>query len=151
MQDEFLSTMHRWIEVFMRRSIRDLIQFTKEHGLSMSQINSLMHLHRRGSCAVSDIGDHLGITNAAASQMLDRMVQQDLILRTEDPDDRRVKQIALTEKGRGVVRKSIAARQKWMDELSTVLSPAEKDQVTAALAILLQKTDQFDLTNENGC
>ena len=81
--DAFESTLYRWVEIFMRRSMRSFIHFTKESGLSMSQIGALFHIYR-GASGVSDIGDDLGITSAAASQMLENLVRQQLILRSEN-------------------------------------------------------------------
>ena len=87
---------------------------SRESGLSMSQISALFHIHQADGSGVTDLGDHLGVTSAAASQMLERLVQQELILRTEDPDDRRVKQMVLTEKGARVSRRaSMPARVGW--------------------------------------
>src|SRR5574341_2416064 len=89
--EQFTRVIHDWSEVFMRRSMRDFKRFMDDSGLSPSQINALMRLHYRGKCGVSDIGEHLGVTNAAASQMVDRMVQLGLFTRSEDSDDRRVR------------------------------------------------------------
>ena len=140
--DPFVDAVQNWIEVFMRRSMHDMIRYTRESGLSMSQIGALYHLRRHGSSGVSDLGEHLGVTSAAASQMLERLVQQGLILRTEDPHDRRSKQIMLTEKGRETIREGINARQGWLDELATDLSAGEKEQIIAALEILTGRSKQ---------
>jgi DNA-binding MarR family transcriptional regulator len=137
--DPFVATLQEWIDVFMRRSMRDFIRYSRRSGLSMSQNGALLHLYRRGTCGVGDIGDSLGVTSGAASQMLDRLVQQGLILRTEDPDDRRVRRITLTEEGLRAVRESIHAQQGWFDDLSAALSPAEKEQILAALGILIDR------------
>ena len=138
--DPFVDAIQDWIEVFMRRSMHNMIRYSREIGLSMSQIGALYHLRRRGHSGVSDLGEHLGVTSAAASQMLDRLVQQELILRTEDPNDRRSKQIMLTEKGSEIIRESINARQSWLEELANNLSASEKEQITSALLILTEKS-----------
>ena len=142
--DPFLTALHGWIEIFMRRSTRNLIRYTRESGLSMSQVGALLHIHREGSSAVSHLGDGLGVTNAAASQMLDRLVGQDLITRSEDPHDRRVKQIVLTDKGRQLLTVGMRARLGWLDDLAEKLTEDEKRQVTAALEILIDKAHQFE-------
>jgi DNA-binding MarR family transcriptional regulator len=141
--DPFVDTLGEWIEVFMRRSMHNFISYSKEKGLSMSQIGALFRIFR-GSCSVSDIGDNLGVTNAAASQMLERLVQQGLILRKEDPGDRRVKQVELTGKGRQIVQESIAARQGWLENLAHTLSDDEREQVIAALNILIEKAEHLE-------
>jgi len=84
------------------------------------------------------------VTNAAASQMLEHLVQQQMITRSEDPHDRRAKQIVLTDKGRQVLQESIHARQGWLEDLAHTLSPEEKEQVVAALHILIEKTSQLE-------
>ena len=146
--DPFISTLEQWIKVFMRRSTRNFIRFTKESGLSMSQIGTLFHLHHRGSSGVTNLGDHLGVTNAATSQLFDRLVQQDLIQRTEDPDDRRVKQIVLTDKGNQVLEEGIRARQGWFNDLGEFLSDSDKDQIIHALNILIEKAQLLNQSSE---
>jgi DNA-binding MarR family transcriptional regulator len=135
--DPFLVTLQRWIGVFMQRSMRDFMGYARERGLSMSQLGALFQIRRRGSSGVTDLGDDLGVTSSAASQMLERLVQQGLILRSEDPSDRRVKQIVLTEKGIQVLQESIRARQGWLSDLAETLSDAEKEAIIAALNILI--------------
>jgi len=136
--------MEAWMEAYMRHSMHNFVLFSKENNLSMSQIGALFRIHHKGVCGVSDIGDELSISSAAASQMLERLVQQQLVYRTEDPNDRRGKQIGLTEKGLAILRESMQARQAWMSYLAEKLTPDEADQVVAAMQILIQKTKQLD-------
>ncbi len=148
LSDPFIAALQECIEVFMRHSMRNLIHSSREKGLSMSQVGALFFIHRTGSRGVTDLGDHLGVTSGAASQMLERLVQQDLILRAEDPHDRRLKQIRLTPKGRRTLHESIQARQGWLEELAENMTPCEKDQVTKALHILIDRTRQLEGISE---
>jgi DNA-binding MarR family transcriptional regulator len=117
--------------------------------LSMSQIGALFRIHREGGCGVTDLGDDLGVTSAAASQMLERLVQQKLVLRSEDPADRRVKQLVLTEMGLHTIGEIIHFRQDWLNDLAKILSPAEKEQLTAALKLLTDKMNQMENSVES--
>lgn len=139
----FSAAIQSWIGVFMHRSMRSMLLYAKANGLSMSQLGALMHIFK-GTCGVSDIGDDLGISSAAASQMLERLVQQGLITRSEDPHDRRVKQIVLTAHGKQVVQESMQAGKGWLDELATRLSPAEQEQAVEALNILVARASQIE-------
>lgn len=136
--DPFVETLQDWTQVFMRRSMKNFVLFAKESGLSMSQIGALFRIHK-GANGVTDIGEDLGVTSAAASQMVERMVQQKLISRCEDPHDRRVKQVLLTPKGREMMELALQSRQKWMSDLAETLNPEERGQVAAALKILIEK------------
>lgn len=141
--DPFVLTLQRWIEVTMHRSIRNFLCYSRESGLSMSQLGALVYVHRAGSSGVTDLGDHLGVTSAAASQMLERLVKQGLILRSIDPNDRRVKQIVLTEKGLHVLRDSIRHGQGWLYDLAEALSAPEKEAIMAALKLLIERASHL--------
>ena len=132
------SVLRSWSEVFMRRSMHEFMRFSRQSGLSMTQISVLFRLHYGGACGVSDLGDHLGVSNAAASQMVDRLVGMDLLKRSEDPVDRRVKTLALTSKGKALVLDSIEARRRWMEDLTTALAPDQEQHIVAALTMLTQ-------------
>jgi DNA-binding MarR family transcriptional regulator len=137
--DPFIAAMHKWIAVFMRRSMRDFMRYSRQSGLSMSQLGALLHIHHQGGGGVSDLGDDMGVSSAAASQMLERLAQQGLILRSEDPHDRRARQIVLSDKGRQALQEGMRARQGWLDDLGDELSEGEKQQVIAALEVLTEK------------
>ena len=141
---EFTQALHKWSETFMRRSIHDLIRFSKGSGLSMPQMSALFHLHHANECGVSNIGEHLGVTNAAASQMIDRLVQQGLIERTEDPKDRRVKQLKLTVKGKTIVREGIEIRRRWIENLTNTLTNEQQEAITDALNILTNTAKELE-------
>ena len=145
--DPFIAALQKWLGISMHRSFRHVLCYARESGLSMSQLGALFHVHRMGHSGVTDLGEHLGVSSPAASQMLDRLVEQGLILRTEDPSDRRAKQIVLTDEGLRVLRESMPARQQWLFELAGSLTDSEKEAVTAALELLGQKARETGQPN----
>jgi DNA-binding MarR family transcriptional regulator len=141
----FTEVIREWSEVFMQRSMRDFKRFMDATGLSFSQINILMRLVHGGSTGVSEIGEQMGVTNAAASQAVDRLVGLGLIERTEDPEDRRAKRLALTKKGRTLIEKGVEARSKWIEGLTNALTPEQQNMIISALTLL---TEAARKTNE---
>jgi DNA-binding MarR family transcriptional regulator len=140
----FTATLHEWAEVFARRSMRDFKRFMDDNGLSPSQLNALMRLHYGGRCGVSEIGEHTGISNAAASQMVDRLFQMGLIERVESPDDRRAKQLTLTAKGRNLVEQGIDARRCWLEELVSTFTYEQQVQIGEALMLLTEAARELE-------
>jgi DNA-binding MarR family transcriptional regulator len=134
--DKFKQVLRDWSATFMRRSMHDFIQFSKDSGLSMTQMNTLFHLYHGNTCGVSEVGELLGVTNAAASQMVDRMVQNGLIERSEDPLDRRMKKLRVTARGQEFVRESIEVRRRWMEQLTDAITHDEQVSIITALTIL---------------
>jgi DNA-binding MarR family transcriptional regulator len=137
--------IREWSEVFMQRSMRDFRRFMDETGLSFSQISILMRLVHRGGTSVSAVGEQSGVTNAAASQAVDRLVGLGLIERKEDPKDRRAKCLALTQKGRAIINKGVEARSKWVEGVTDALTPDQQNMIISALTLL---TEAAQVTNE---
>ena len=135
---QFTDAVRSWTEVSMQRSMHDFGRFMHTAGLSMPQVNTLMRLYHKTTCGVSDIGRTLGISSAAASQMIDRMVQQGLLARTECPGDRRIRELTLTAKGRALVEQAIDARHSWLAALPALLT---REQQAAAVASLTSLTE----------
>jgi DNA-binding MarR family transcriptional regulator len=139
----FSDTLHEWTHTIMRRSFHDFKEYMDAWGLSISQANALMRLYHSGACGVSDIGDHVGISNAAASQMIDRLVQMGLVERKENLGDRRVRHLSLTEKGRSLAAKGVEAHSRWMENLGETLTESQKAEICSALAQLIEAANQI--------
>lgn len=141
----FSQSMRGWMDTFVHRSMHDSARFVKASGFSMPQFFLLMQVHRREHCGISDLSEHLEITNAATSQLVDKLVQAGLLERAEDPHDRRAKQVSLTPAGDEMVEKAIAERLRWVDEVAARLSNEEKVKVSTALNILAEAARALDL------
>jgi DNA-binding MarR family transcriptional regulator len=141
---EFRRSLQEWAEVFMHRSMSNFVRYAKDQKLSMPQVSALMRLHHEGACGVSEIGSELGVTSAAASQMIDRLVLSDLLERSEDPDDRRMKVLRLTPKGVALIVKGREARYRWLDDLARNLTPEQQEQITTALGYLTAAARKLD-------
>jgi DNA-binding MarR family transcriptional regulator len=130
--------------------MRHFLHFSKERGVSMPQIGALFQIRRKGVCSVSEISGELEITSAAASQMLESLVKEGLVRRSEDPNDRRAKQIVLTEKGRKTLQESIHSRQGWLTQLINQLTEQEQVQIASALKILTERASRLEQKNNAG-
>ena len=98
------------------------MQFMQEHDLSFTHLNSLLFIHRAGCTNIHQLANHLGVTKAAVSQMVDRLVESNLISREEDPIDRRSKLICLSKDGENLVQNAFLIRRRWVPELAASLT-----------------------------
>jgi DNA-binding MarR family transcriptional regulator len=130
--------LRQWVDVFMSRSHQDLMRYLKAADLSMAQFGTLMHLFKGEHCGVSEIAAQMSVSNAAASQLVDKLVHNGLVERTEDPDDRRVKRLSLTDKGHELLVRGREARLAWTHGLAARLDPACHAAVAAALEQLIE-------------
>jgi DNA-binding MarR family transcriptional regulator len=136
--------MREWMQALTGRSMRDFILHLKQNDLSMAQYGTLMQLAHQGHCAVTVVGSHLGITNAAASQLVDKLVQMGLVARAEAEHDRRVKQLTLTEKGQTVVKLTHEARFGWLQSLAEAVPAEQRAEAARLLRELAQLAQTLD-------
>ena len=137
-------TIREWMDVFMHRSMRGWTRFAKSTGLSMPQFSILMQLHHKGLCGMSEISERFDISNAAASQLVEKLVHAGYLERAEDPSDRRAKLLKLSPSGAKLVNEGINERYRWMDELTKNLSAEERAKVAEALNILTEAAKKVD-------
>jgi DNA-binding MarR family transcriptional regulator len=128
----------------MHRSMRGWNQFAKSTGLSMPQFSILMQLHYKGACGMSAISERFDVSAAAASQLVDKLVQAGYLERTEDPSDRRAKLLKLSANGAKLVEAGIQERYRWMDELTSRLSVAQQTKISEALTLLTEAARQME-------
>jgi DNA-binding MarR family transcriptional regulator len=139
------------MEASMHRSFHAFIRHNRESDLSLSQVNAMFRLYHHGPDSVHDLADHLGVTTAAVSQLLDPLIAADLVLRSENPNDRRMKLIALTDIGKALVEKSMKTRHAWLSDFSEMLSDSEKAQLLPAIELLNQRTRELDGEDHPPC
>jgi len=144
-------TLQSWVEVTMRRSMHNLIRHSKSMGFTMPQVNALFRLHHHDQCSVRDLAEFLGVSDAAASQMVDKLVDQGLILRIEDPQDRRGKLLSLSPEGNTIVQESIKSRHAWVTDLAELFTPEQEMQVQPALLLLIEKIKQMETEYPGDC
>lgn len=130
--------LRTWVETFMHHSMHELRYFSKHSGLSMTQITTLFLVSHGEGCAVTVIGERFGVSNAAASQIVERLVHAGYLERTEALDDRRVRYIKLTDQGREVVRQCIEARHQWLMQITSLLTDDEQQLILQTLPILTE-------------
>ena len=145
---QLVQIIRQWMDVFMHRSMNDWSRYVRSTGLSMPQFNILMHLHYKGPFALSEFSERMEISPAAASQLVDRLVVHGLVERTEDSHDRRVKQIALSEKGQALIDASIEERLRWVEALTLSLDPLEQERVAQALQTLIDAARRVEKPGE---
>ena len=144
---QFSQTLRAWMDAFMHRSLRGWNHFANSTGLSMPQFSILMQLHHKGPCGMSEVSERFDISAAAASQLVDKLVQSGHLERAEDPSDRRAKLLTLSAKGSELIQQGIEERYRWMDDLADTLSAEDQKKVSEALTLLTNAAKEMEIVN----
>ena len=109
----------------------------EESGLSMAQCKTLLALAGPGQSAeprqITEIADGLGLSLPSVSRAVDGMVRSKLITRVEDPNDRRVRLIAIAPKGEKLVEELVTMRLAGLEAFTSTLTPAQRRKLDAAI------------------
>ncbi len=155
---EGLEASFRELGDFMvHRSMGAFFRFAREHELSPSQLGTLMQLNGHRHRRMSHLGGELFVTSAAASQMVDRLVNAGFVNRREAEDDRRSKFVELTAEGRRLLEDGRGFRHSWIREILPLLDEREASIIKEALDIVVSKLktletkeDEREEHRENG-
>jgi DNA-binding MarR family transcriptional regulator len=91
--------------------------------------------------SVKELSERLGLSLPATSRTVDGLLRRGLLTRLEDPDDRRVKRVRLTDQGRAVVHQIVTARLQGLEAFATTLSDEQRAALMAALTDLPYSKD----------
>ena len=141
---DFDVKLRSFFNLITDRSTRTWNRFAKTEGLSITQVYVLRELYYQGSCNISYISEFLKITAAAASQLVEKLVQSGLVERTEYPENRRMKQLTLSSKGMAFIEEGFQHQRSWMEEIEQNLSEEELEQVTEMFKILAEAAQQLE-------
>ena len=91
-----------------------------------SDFRVLEVLLHKGPLPVNTIGSKARLTPGSISVAVDRLVEKGLVSRKDHPDDRRVRQVKLTPKGRALISRGFGEHAAAMEDVANVLSEGSK-------------------------
>jgi DNA-binding MarR family transcriptional regulator len=137
-----LSALLRHLFLFDRGN---LLRVIEESGLSMTQSKTLLELGGMGeeveARQVSDLAETFGVSVPSMSRAVDALVKKRLATRVEDRDDRRVRRVAITAKGKKLVDTLLVVRQAGMEAFAASLDPKQRRGLDAAIDALMDRPD----------
>ena len=93
-----------------------------DYDLTLQQIRAFAFILARGQTPISRLADALGIRPNVATGIIQRLVDRGLIERREDPDDRRVRLLSVTDRGLALIDELsgivLAKGRELLDRLS---------------------------------
>jgi len=120
-------TDHVWL--VMMKAMRALTKYAaadiEETGLGLSDFGVLELLLHKGPLPVNTIGPMVDLTPGSISIAVDRLVAKGLVSQVESVDDRRVRIVALTPRGKDLIVSAFRKHSGQMRRVFSELSPEE--------------------------
>ncbi|CAN5524764.1 MarR family transcriptional regulator [soil metagenome] len=117
-------------------------------GHSLTQIGILATLDRGGPTTLGDLAATELVAPPTITKAVASLVDEGLVERVADPDDRRVCRAVLTPAGRRDVARMRSQRDAWLATRLTTLSPDDQDRIAQLVPILEALADDSAPTPE---
>jgi DNA-binding MarR family transcriptional regulator len=127
-----------------RRQVRRLSPPAFGARLPESQAELIRLVGRRPDVSVREAAAELGLAANTASTLVSKLSADGLLIRTVDPDDRRVGRLRLAEPAQRIADESRAARRAALRAVLDRLTPDQIDTLTAGLEVLGEMTRMLD-------
>ena len=117
------------------------VQAVEEAGLSLTQLKALHVLAGADEdLSTGGLAERLGgLSLPTLSRAVDSLVQRGYVKRTEDADDRRIKRLRLTAKGRKTIDRLIEIRSAELESALETLSDEEREALARAIEPILER------------
>jgi DNA-binding MarR family transcriptional regulator len=130
----------RWFQLAISRELEDTV------GLSLAELEMLILVRASGgTLRMAELARRVGITKAGMTKMVDRVGEMGFVRREPSQEDRRVKAVVLTQRGRNILKATRPRLERWLEErFHSCLSAADMAAVDRAMRKLIAHNDVTD-------
>jgi len=127
------------------------LQKSTDDGLTVQQLKLLKLIAATDSYSLSDVASFLGISKAAASQSVDRLVKRNLIRRDEAESDRRAISLSLTDEAIALLQAYERSSRIAFRDVFSGFALGEMRQLSKLLDLLSLRLMECHLEQEEVC
>ena len=110
--------------------------FLAKHNLTLPQFDVLVHLHHEEGITQQTLADRLLVTKGNVCGLMERMMEQGLVERRQDPNDGRAYMLHLTTKGKRLIQDIMPAHSQVISSRIGQLAPEKQKQLLDLLSEL---------------
>jgi DNA-binding MarR family transcriptional regulator len=109
-------------------------RFKVQFNMTLPRFDVMAALYRKpDGMLMSEIARFLIVSNGNVTGIVDRLVSEGLVARSQRNGDRRTSFITLTRRGRAAFATMATAHEHWIDELLGAVSARDAEQLSAKL------------------
>ncbi len=110
-----------------------LVKEAKAQGWSLSHFEIIKYIAEQGNPTMKDIAGHLYITPPSASTLIDTLVAKKLVVRTEEPKDRRTIRITISPTAQKVLASIYKKKNSIFTAMLSKLEQEDKNDLARIL------------------
>ncbi|MFI3209775.1 MAG: MarR family winged helix-turn-helix transcriptional regulator [Peptostreptococcaceae bacterium] len=113
-------------------------------GLTPAHFNVLLIVQKIGPCPISDIANKLMISTPNMSKLLNKLIEEDLLIKVNDKTDRRVINISLNENGINYLDKECKSFEKKIKQKLLILDNDDLEKLILSTNMLTEVLSNID-------
>lgn len=118
------------------RAMRAEMRQHRQGDLSVPQFRALAYLRRQPGSSLNSLAEHLGLTPASTSKLVDILVERQLLERRLSSEDRRRITLTLTPAGLAVWEESFRHTQAHFARRLAKLNEVEREMLQVSMQLL---------------
>jgi DNA-binding MarR family transcriptional regulator len=107
-----------------------------ESGLAVQELHCILQLHLESPASASTVAALLGVRDTYLSRLLRKLERRELILRTQDPRDRRKECVRLTSRGTERAERAIHRASEIAEEVLSGLPEERRGQFLNCIGLI---------------
>jgi len=114
-------------------------------GVTISQCHAIVEIGRSGEISLNKLAELLVLDKSTMSRTINKLVEDGLVIRELDPEDRRYVKIKLTDKGVEIFKSIEESMDRYYKAIFNSIPEEKKEQVLDSLKLLIEAV------NKNKC
>jgi DNA-binding MarR family transcriptional regulator len=136
-EDDSKSRLRLWIRLLRASRLIEAVareRFKSRFSATLPRFDVMAALFRKpDGMLMSEISRFLMVSNGNVTGIVDRLVSDGFVVRSQRNGDRRTSFISLTGSGRAAFADMAAAHERWVDELLGGITARDAEQMSAKL------------------
>lgn len=139
--EQCVSDLHSAMRTFWHRSRRNLAN--RQSDITLVRLEVLSLLGEFGRLSIGEVAARSGIHPSTMTRVVDALEKRKLVRRSAGRRDRRSVMIEISAAGKRELREASLAQRRLVLDAIESLSPADRDQLFAAVPLLLRAAENM--------
>ena len=132
---EYIRESIDFLNRFMMKSMQ---KYAEEHGVTVPQARVILEVFLNKAISVKQLSQNLRMTQSTVSDIVDRLIDKGLLLKTPNPQDKRSVNITLTDGVLNIIDESSPEPlNRVIRDTLSILKPDDQDIVEKGMRLLV--------------
>jgi DNA-binding MarR family transcriptional regulator len=141
-KEEVISEIIELQRKMSRGIIPYAIESWRKLDVPLAQLKSLLIIAAKGETNFSTLAQDLGVTPGDVTGIVERLVEQELVARKPNPEDRRIIWLQATDKGRDLLANLMESQTRHMVHILEYMSLEDLESLLRGLSGFIQAVEE---------